>query len=155
MLKPPPQTEKTEELNDLPWRQFDAKVAEHLPFTRNNSWIWRALTSPEVIARTQDTLNRMRAALETAIASGKIPDENPAHQQRSLLHCRQEQVKTALFFQEKIDHARDRAKIYETAISEHWQASKDAKLVPEAHDEALWATLPSRVRRRHTRSAVE
>jgi hypothetical protein len=146
MPKPSTEAWNVEALNGLPWRQFDAVVAQHLDFTRDHVRIWRALTHIEAIDRTKNTLERLRAALETSVANGKLAENEATNRQRDLLHCRQEEIRTALRYQYRIDEARSRANNYSRAIRDHQQASQNATLVPEAHDEALWATLPKRLR---------
>lgn len=140
--KPP----HAEALNEMPWREFDATVARHLPFTIDNVKVWRAFTQPEVIDRTRDTLDRLRANLESGLASGRVPRDSTAARKQDLLHCRQEEVRTITLFRGRIDDLRHRVNAYTAAVSRHRQASQDADVIPEEHDRELWAALPKRLR---------
>ncbi|MFD8899875.1 hypothetical protein [Streptomyces ardesiacus] len=139
-----PKTPQTGTLNEMPWREFDATVARHLPFTVDNVKIWRAFTQPEVIDRTRDTLDRLRANLESGLASGRVPRDSTATRKQDLLHCRQEEVRTITLFRGRIDDLRQRVNEYTAAVHRHRQASQDADVIPEEHDRELWSALPKR-----------
>lgn len=137
----PPQIEV---LNEMPWREFDATVKKHLPYTIDNVKTWRVLTHPVVIDRTRNTLDRLRAALEAGLASGRVPQNSSAARERDVLCCRQDEVRTITRLRSRIDNLSHRVNAYAEAIQQHWQASQDAEVIPEEHDRELWSALPKR-----------
>lgn len=139
----PPGTPTSAELLTLPRHRFEQLVAKHLDFNRRNQWIWRSLGYYTCLTRTEAALTNLRKTLEAGIRRKEVADENPAHRQRELINARQEYIRILGNLHSAIDRYKGQAEEVMAAVSEHRRACLAEEIVPEGHDLALWAVLPS------------